>query len=46
VLSSSSLSNVPDSTMRRLYVEAKRLAQFQGQSMRTVGFVSDSGVGK
>jgi len=46
VLSSSSLSNAPDSTMRRLYVEAKRLAQFRCQSTRTVGFVGDSGVGK
>ncbi|TVY32961.1 hypothetical protein LSUB1_G006630 [Lachnellula subtilissima] len=44
VLSSSSLSNVPDSTMRSLCVEAKRLAQFRCQSTRTIGFVGDSGV--
>lgn len=46
VLSSSSLSHAPDSTMRRLYVEVQRLAQFRCQSTRTVGFVGDSGVGK
>jgi hypothetical protein len=46
VLSTSSLSNEVDSTMRRLYVEGKKLAQFQCPSTRTVGFVGDSGVGK
>lgn len=46
VLSSSSLSNTPDSTIRRLYVEAQRFSQFRCQSARTVGFVGDSGVGK
>ncbi|KAF4626102.1 hypothetical protein G7Y89_g12058 [Cudoniella acicularis] len=46
VLSSSSIHNEPDSTMRRLHEEADKLAGFQCPSTRTVGFVGDSGVGK
>ena len=46
VISSSHLSNEPGSTMKRLYEEGGRLAQFRCPSTRTVGFVGDSGVGK
>jgi hypothetical protein len=46
VLSSSSIHNEPDSTMRQLHEEAQKLARFQCPSTRTVGFVGDSGVGK
>ncbi|KAJ3532728.1 hypothetical protein NM208_g8311 [Fusarium decemcellulare] len=46
VLGSSRLHNDPDSTMSRLFQEARRLSQFEYPSTRTVGFVGDSGVGK
>ncbi|KAK7422489.1 hypothetical protein QQZ08_009479 [Neonectria magnoliae] len=44
VLGSNALHNDPDSTMKRLYVEAGNLACFKYPSTRTVGFVGDSGV--
>lgn len=46
VLSSSSMCNELDSTVRRLHTEAGNLARFHCSSTRTVGFVGDSGVGK
>ncbi|KAF4962888.1 hypothetical protein FSARC_9044 [Fusarium sarcochroum] len=46
VLGSSALHNEPESTMRTLYQEAGRLANFEYPATRTVGFVGDSGVGK
>ena len=46
VLSSSTLHNEQDSTMRRLHTDALRLSTFQCPSTRTVGFVGDSGVGR
>ncbi|KAM0427908.1 hypothetical protein ACHAPT_007367 [Fusarium lateritium] len=46
VLGSSALHSQPDSTMKRLFDEAGKLARFEYPSTRTVGFVGDSGVGK
>ncbi|KAM0549840.1 hypothetical protein ACHAPJ_009282 [Fusarium lateritium] len=46
VLESSTLHSDPESTMRKLYQEASRLANFEYPATRTVGFVGDSGVGK
>ncbi|KAF5018324.1 hypothetical protein F66182_9702, partial [Fusarium sp. NRRL 66182] len=43
-LASSSTHNDPDSTMRKLYQEARTLADFEYPATRTVGFVGDSGV--
>jgi hypothetical protein len=45
VLARSSLHNEPDSSMRRLYLQANDLGRFQYPSTRTVGLVGDSGVG-
>jgi len=46
VLSTSSIGNDPDSTMRQLYEKAANLANFHCPSTRKVGFVGDSGVGE
>ncbi|KXH25877.1 hypothetical protein CNYM01_11429 [Colletotrichum nymphaeae SA-01] len=46
VLEDSPLHTNSDSTIKRLHGQAVDLAQFQGPSTRTVGFVGDSGVGK
>jgi hypothetical protein len=46
VLSSNQLHHEPDSTMKRLYDEARELSAFVCPDTRTVGFVGDSGVGK
>lgn len=46
VLSSSSVHLEPDSTMKSLHERAKALSCFQPLSIRIVGFVGDSGVGK
>ena len=46
VLSSSTIHNDPDSTMRRLHEETDGLGRFHCPSSRTVAFVGDSGVGK
>lgn len=46
VLGSSSLHAEPDSAIRRLHQQSKKLANFQCPSTRTVGFVGDSGAGE
>jgi hypothetical protein len=46
VLSSSTIRHELDSTMRKLYEQATKLARFHCPSTRTVGFVGDSGVGR
>jgi len=45
VLSSGSIHQEQDSTMKRLHQETLQLATFKCPSKRTVGFVGDSGVG-
>ncbi|KAF5974290.1 hypothetical protein FBULB1_7849 [Fusarium bulbicola] len=46
VLGSSNVHEGSESTMRKLYEEAGKLAAFEYPATRTVGFVGDSGVGK
>ncbi|KAF3807254.1 hypothetical protein GCG54_00008709 [Colletotrichum gloeosporioides] len=43
-LEGSPLHISPDSTIKRLHGQALHLSHFQGPSMRTIGFVGDSGV--